>query len=186
MNRNLRFSVRPRGSTSNSKFLHKITLLIHPALVYRIPLTHRPGRHSDRASGEIRPSTRPQNLSRGRRHACLFFLWRKVRRENSAASRLLGTTSLRFALHGWQRKNLIAIYTGSSLLIYRIHGHKFQGEFHSKRRGSLCNKHHSKPYAGFTIQSDVFNCSFLHLKPHDGRPRRYIIGHPALGPTVCL
>ncbi|WP_419607871.1 hypothetical protein, partial [Thiolapillus sp.] len=71
--------------------------------VYRIPLTHRPGRHSDRASGEIRPSTRPQNLSRGRRHACLFSLWRKARRENSAASRLLGTTSLRFALHGWQR-----------------------------------------------------------------------------------
>ncbi|WP_419593520.1 hypothetical protein, partial [Thiolapillus sp.] len=56
-------------------------------------------------------------------------------------------TSLRFALHGWQRKNLIAIHTGSSLLIYRIHCHKFQGEFHSKRRGSLCNKHHSKPYA---------------------------------------
>ncbi|WP_419610479.1 hypothetical protein [Thiolapillus sp.] len=27
----------------------------------------------------------------------------KARRENSAASRLLGTTSLRFALHGWQR-----------------------------------------------------------------------------------
>ncbi len=26
-----------------------------------------------------------------------------ARRENSAASRLLGTTSLRFALHGWQR-----------------------------------------------------------------------------------
>ncbi|WP_419586868.1 hypothetical protein, partial [Thiolapillus sp.] len=34
----------------------------------------------------------------------LFFLWRKARRENSAASRLLGTTSLRFALHGWQRR----------------------------------------------------------------------------------
>ena len=33
----------------------------------------------------------------------LFSLWRKARRENSAASRLLGTTSLRFALHGWQR-----------------------------------------------------------------------------------
>ncbi|WP_419581952.1 hypothetical protein [Thiolapillus sp.] len=34
----------------------------------------------------------------------MFSLWRKARRENSAASRLLGTTSLRFALHGWQRK----------------------------------------------------------------------------------
>ncbi len=37
------------------------------------------------------------------RRPTLFSLWRKARRENSAASRLLGTTSLRFALHGWQR-----------------------------------------------------------------------------------
>ncbi|WP_419622055.1 hypothetical protein [Thiolapillus sp.] len=36
----------------------------------------------------------------------LFSLWRKARRENSAASRLLGSTSLRFALHGWQRRGL--------------------------------------------------------------------------------
>ncbi len=36
----------------------------------------------------------------------MFSLWRKARRENSAASRLLGSTSLRFALHGWQRKQL--------------------------------------------------------------------------------
>ncbi|WP_419621835.1 hypothetical protein [Thiolapillus sp.] len=35
----------------------------------------------------------------------MFSLWRKARRENSAASRLLGSTSLRFALHGWQRRN---------------------------------------------------------------------------------
>ncbi|WP_419626716.1 hypothetical protein [Thiolapillus sp.] len=35
----------------------------------------------------------------------MFSLWRKARRENSAASRLLGSTSLRFALHGWQRMN---------------------------------------------------------------------------------
>ena len=34
----------------------------------------------------------------------MFSLWRKARRENSVASRLLGTTSLRFALHGWQRR----------------------------------------------------------------------------------
>ncbi|WP_419650624.1 helix-turn-helix domain-containing protein [Thiolapillus sp.] len=34
----------------------------------------------------------------------MFSLWRKARRENSAASRLLGSTSLRFALHGWQRR----------------------------------------------------------------------------------
>ncbi|WP_295388362.1 hypothetical protein [Thiolapillus sp.] len=33
----------------------------------------------------------------------MFSLWRKARWENSAASRLLGSTSLRFALHGWQR-----------------------------------------------------------------------------------
>ncbi|WP_419631352.1 hypothetical protein, partial [Thiolapillus sp.] len=36
----------------------------------------------------------------------MFSLWRKARRENSAASRLLGSTSLRFALHGWQRLKL--------------------------------------------------------------------------------
>ncbi|WP_419602218.1 hypothetical protein, partial [Thiolapillus sp.] len=39
----------------------------------------------------------------------MFSLWRKARRENSAASRLLGTTSLRFALHGWQRSSRSAI-----------------------------------------------------------------------------
>ncbi|WP_419596535.1 hypothetical protein, partial [Thiolapillus sp.] len=43
------------------------------------------------------------------RRPTLFSLWRKARRENSAASRLLGSTSLRFALHGWQRQ------TGTSL-----------------------------------------------------------------------
>ncbi len=37
------------------------------------------------------------------RRPTLFSLWRKARRENSAASRLLGSTSLRFALHAWQR-----------------------------------------------------------------------------------
>ncbi|WP_419614199.1 hypothetical protein [Thiolapillus sp.] len=37
----------------------------------------------------------------------MFSLWRKARRENSAASRLLGSTSLRFALHGWQRMQKI-------------------------------------------------------------------------------
>ncbi|MBL3619710.1 MAG: hypothetical protein JMN26_18620, partial [gamma proteobacterium endosymbiont of Lamellibrachia anaximandri] len=35
----------------------------------------------------------------------LLPLWRKARRVSSAASRLPGTTSLRFALHGWQRMN---------------------------------------------------------------------------------
>ncbi|WP_419638154.1 hypothetical protein, partial [Thiolapillus sp.] len=40
------------------------------------------------------------------RRPTLFSLWRKARRENSAASRLLGSTSLRFALHGWQRMDI--------------------------------------------------------------------------------
>ncbi len=43
------------------------------------------------------------------RRPTLFSLWRKARRENSAASRLLGSTSLRFALHGWQRMEIEAL-----------------------------------------------------------------------------
>ena len=38
------------------------------------------------------------------RRPALFSLWRQGTPENSAASRLLGTTSLCFALHGWQRQ----------------------------------------------------------------------------------
>ncbi|WP_419648529.1 hypothetical protein [Thiolapillus sp.] len=45
----------------------------------------------------------------------MFSLWRKARRENSAASRLLGSTSLRFALHGWQRLNYYSLF-GSSII----------------------------------------------------------------------
>ncbi|WP_419612719.1 hypothetical protein [Thiolapillus sp.] len=45
----------------------------------------------------------------------LFSLWRKARRENSAASRLLGSTSLRFALHGWQRDTATGIGDSVSL-----------------------------------------------------------------------
>uniref|UniRef100_UPI003AF6408C hypothetical protein n=1 Tax=Thiolapillus sp. TaxID=2017437 RepID=UPI003AF6408C len=41
----------------------------------------------------------------------MFSLWRKARRENSAASRLLGSTSLRFALHGWQRSGSMRYLT---------------------------------------------------------------------------
>ncbi|WP_419584828.1 hypothetical protein [Thiolapillus sp.] len=44
------------------------------------------------------------------RRPTLFSLWRKARRENSAASRLLGSTSLRFALHGWQRTPWLSIH----------------------------------------------------------------------------
>ncbi len=43
------------------------------------------------------------------RRPTLFSLWRKARRENSAASRLLGSTSLRFALHGWQRRLVVDV-----------------------------------------------------------------------------
>ncbi|WP_419600961.1 hypothetical protein [Thiolapillus sp.] len=52
----------------------------------------------------------------------MFSLWRKARRENSAASRLLGTTSLRFALHGWQRKCFPGSdhLSGSRLIIHVI------------------------------------------------------------------
>ncbi|WP_419633993.1 hypothetical protein [Thiolapillus sp.] len=45
----------------------------------------------------------------------MFSLWRKARRENSAASRLLGSTSLRFALHGWQRWILVAASGGRDI-----------------------------------------------------------------------
>ncbi|WP_419596470.1 hypothetical protein, partial [Thiolapillus sp.] len=51
------------------------------------------------------------------RRPTLFSLWRKARRENSAASRLLGSTSLRFALHGWQRL-LFCSYCPLELVLY--------------------------------------------------------------------
>ncbi|WP_419591580.1 hypothetical protein, partial [Thiolapillus sp.] len=54
------------------------------------------------------------------RRPTLFSLWRKARRENSAASRLLGTTSLRFALHGWQRTG--ASGTRFSLRLFPVQG----------------------------------------------------------------
>ncbi|WP_294045497.1 hypothetical protein [Thiolapillus sp.] len=38
-----------------------------------------------------------------------------ARRVSSAASRLLGSTSLRFALHGWQRMFLFACSKGSRM-----------------------------------------------------------------------
>ena len=39
----------------------------------------------------------------------MFSLWRKARRENSAASRLLGSTSLRFALHALAAEEILLI-----------------------------------------------------------------------------
>ncbi|WP_419625551.1 hypothetical protein, partial [Thiolapillus sp.] len=52
------------------------------------------------------------------RRPTLFSLWRKARRENSAASRLLRSTSLRFALHGWQRR----LFTRIQVLIHQFPG----------------------------------------------------------------
>ncbi|WP_294053757.1 DUF2304 domain-containing protein, partial [Thiolapillus sp.] len=61
------------------------------------------------------------------RRPTLFSLWRKARRENSAASRLLGSTSLRFALHGWQRwiSAIIGLLTAGLIfyLVRRDHLH---------------------------------------------------------------
>ncbi|WP_293653607.1 hypothetical protein, partial [Thiolapillus sp.] len=51
------------------------------------------------------------------RRPTLFSLWRKARRENSAASRLLGSTSLRFALHGWQRTPLLFETSSQALIL---------------------------------------------------------------------
>ncbi|WP_419641802.1 hypothetical protein [Thiolapillus sp.] len=48
----------------------------------------------------------------------MFSLWRKARRENSAASRLLGSTSLRFALHGWQR--MLPTVASTSVLCFLV------------------------------------------------------------------
>ncbi|WP_419622337.1 hypothetical protein, partial [Thiolapillus sp.] len=70
------------------------------------------------------------------RRPTLFSLWRKARRENSAASRLLGSTSLRFALHGWQRllpplqdSNEGTSNRGSPLSIYRIEMTQYRNQY---------------------------------------------------------
>ena len=78
-----------------------------PLTTYWCP--SRPGHQALRnnfASSLLLRTCLPMTGRRVRRPT-LFSLWRKARRENSAASRLLGTTSLRFALHGWQRRHLI-------------------------------------------------------------------------------
>ncbi|WP_419590025.1 hypothetical protein, partial [Thiolapillus sp.] len=74
-----------------------------PLTTYWCP--SRPGHQALRnnfASSLLLRTCLPMTGRRVRRPT-LFSLWRKARRENSAASRLLGSTSLRFALHGWQR-----------------------------------------------------------------------------------
>ena len=68
----------------------------------------------------------------------MFSLWRKARRENSAASRLLGTTSLRFALHGWQRQKKPLDFIdpelrGQAGAIGLVKGKPFEPDAHLKK-----------------------------------------------------
>ncbi|WP_419622281.1 hypothetical protein [Thiolapillus sp.] len=85
------------GTSQSPKSTRPLTTYLCPS---------RPGHQALRnnfASSLLLRTWLPMTGRRVRRPT-LFSLWRKARRENSAASRLLGTTSLRFALHGWQRK----------------------------------------------------------------------------------
>ncbi|WP_294106934.1 hypothetical protein, partial [Thiolapillus sp.] len=92
------------GTSQSPKSTRPLTTYLCPS---------RPGHQALRnnfASSLLLRTWLPMTGRRVRRPT-LFSLWRKARRENSAASRLLGSTSLRFALHGWQRKlsaNLVA------------------------------------------------------------------------------
>ncbi|WP_419588821.1 hypothetical protein, partial [Thiolapillus sp.] len=85
------------GTSQSPKSTRPLTTYLCPS---------RPGHQALRnnfASSLLLRTWLPMTGRRVRRPT-LFSLWRKARRENSAASRLLGSTSLRFALHGWQRK----------------------------------------------------------------------------------
>ncbi len=84
------------GTSQSPKSTRPLTTYLCPS---------RPGHQALRnnfASSLLLRTCLPMTGRRVRRPT-LFSLWRKARRENSAASRLLGSTSLRFALHGWQR-----------------------------------------------------------------------------------
>ncbi|WP_419612963.1 hypothetical protein [Thiolapillus sp.] len=84
------------GTSQSPKSTQPLTTYLCPS---------RPGHQALRnnfASSLLLRTWLPMTGRRVRRPT-LFSLWRKARRENSAASRLLGSTSLRFALHGWQR-----------------------------------------------------------------------------------
>uniref|UniRef100_UPI003AF8554A hypothetical protein n=1 Tax=Thiolapillus sp. TaxID=2017437 RepID=UPI003AF8554A len=86
------------GTSQSPKSTRPLTTYLCPS---------RPGHQALRnnfASSLLLRTWLPMTGRRVRRPT-LFSLWRKARRENSAASRLLGSTSLRFALHGWQRMN---------------------------------------------------------------------------------
>ncbi|WP_419616100.1 radical SAM protein [Thiolapillus sp.] len=88
--------VKDFGTSQSPKSTRPLTTYLCPS---------RPGHQALRnnfASSLLLRTWLPMTGRRVRRPT-LFSLWRKARRENSAASRLLGSTSLRFALHGWQR-----------------------------------------------------------------------------------
>ncbi|WP_419623991.1 hypothetical protein, partial [Thiolapillus sp.] len=88
------------GTSQSPKSTRPLTTYLCPS---------RPGHQALRnnfASSLLLRTWLPMTGRRVRRPT-LFSLWRKARRENSAASRLLGSTSLRFALHGWQRQSKI-------------------------------------------------------------------------------
>ena len=88
--------VKDFGTSQSPKSTRPLTTYLCPS---------RPGHHALRnnfASSLLLRTCLPMTGRRVRRPT-LFSLWRKARRENSAASRLLGSISLRFALHGRQR-----------------------------------------------------------------------------------
>ncbi|WP_419593747.1 hypothetical protein [Thiolapillus sp.] len=90
------------GTSQSPKSTRPLTTYLFPS---------RPGHQALRnnfASSLLLRTCLPMTGRRVRRPT-LFSLWRKARRENSAASRLLGSTSLRFALHGWQRRSCPAV-----------------------------------------------------------------------------
>ncbi|WP_419649287.1 hypothetical protein, partial [Thiolapillus sp.] len=79
------------GTSQSPKSTRPLTTYLFPS---------RPGHQALRnnfASSLLLRTCLPMTGRRVRRPT-LFSLWRKARRENSAASRLLGSTSLRFAL----------------------------------------------------------------------------------------
>ncbi|WP_419619660.1 hypothetical protein, partial [Thiolapillus sp.] len=87
------------GTSQSPKSTRPLTTYLCPS---------RPGHQALRnnfASSLLLRTWLPMTGRRVRRPT-LFSLWRKARRENSAASRLLGSTSLRFALHAWQRRSV--------------------------------------------------------------------------------
>ncbi|WP_293653290.1 hypothetical protein, partial [Thiolapillus sp.] len=71
----------------------------------------------------------------------MFSLWRKARRENSAASRLLGTTSLRFALHSWQR-----VMTSPSAMMA-----VFFGNFSADSNSPSCSRRCGRKISMFSL-----------------------------------